>query len=370
MVPVPLTSSTSLNPTIVGALRNAACAMVVLVHTNYYARPDANDWWPCGMYSVPLFSLPVPVFFLLGGFFAVGHRPGSGGNEVILALWRRLRRLVSPFLFWNGVTLLMLWWQGAATPAHSAVDFFTGVWHLWFVFVLMQFEIVAALLIRFLQPRYLDWFLALSALLSASAYASSDLLLYSGVQATPEYLLRKVVAVWLIFFALGAWLRWRAGALAWLQEHLRWPAFAAVGAYAFYLGEIRYEGDRFGDHPSLQLLACGLPFQVVGSLFVVLALQRVRPGAGAPSVLTMLARGSRHTFAIYLMHASFLILLYRIVWVLGISVAFWPLAPLLAIGTWSLSRITAGLLAHGLPRLTSGLVLGIATATAKARLRP
>ncbi len=344
-----------LDPTRLGAARNVACALVVLVHANLFARPDLDVWWPGGVWFVPAFSLAVPLFFTVSGYFALSRPPGTSR----LDLGRRLNRLLPPFLFWNLVNLGLLFLEGDARGWRDPVNLLTGSFQLYFVFVLMQFEIVAAAVQRFVPVRHLDRLLLVAATLTGTGYALAGLALYVGENyAAADPWLRRPFVIWSLFFALGVWLRWRPA--AW--ERMRAPplavALALVPAWALYCAELGLEGRLFGQHPDQQFLPGGLPLQVIGVL-ALMAWMRRGP-ASDHRILRMLACGSRHTFTIYLGHVAALIVLYDLWWRLEFPVASWPIVPALAIGAWAVPRLL-GQVGRHLPSALSRCVTGVAS---------
>ena len=168
------TGSESFNPAMVAAARNIACATVVLAHANIYARPDGADWWPGGLFSIPLMSIVVPMFFALSGYFAVGTAPGLPLAPAVSQLPRRLIHLLPPFFFWNAVTILVLRWNGSDEPERDLIELLSGAWHLYYLFVLIQFECLVVWGLPRLRVSDLDRLLKLCALLSAGAYALAD----------------------------------------------------------------------------------------------------------------------------------------------------------------------------------------------------
>ena len=352
-----------LDPKVEGALRNAACSLVVLVHVNIYTRPDIDDWWQgCELVS-PFFSLVVPVFFLLSGFVAIGQSPGTAlGAQSVAKLVRRLRRFIAPFLFWNAVGVALDVWRGGDWRV-DLPDIVTGNWQLYFVFVLMQFQLVAFVASRRVEARHLDGVLIVATLVSAASYLVSDIALFRGFGGEGfEETWRKCFAPWSVFFALGAWLRWRPGGMTWLQQHKRWFVLGLVAAYAAFIWELRLEVVVTGEHPRLQLLSGGLPFQIVGTIVVLTTARSLAALAWAAPLIRRLARGARYSFPIYLMHCAWLIVLYWLWQSVGFSIVDWWIVPGLWLTTWTLSRVCAELVERARWRWPMAVLYGVRTA--------
>jgi len=162
------------------------------------------------------------------------------------------------------------------------------------------------------------------------------------------------------FFFLGVWLRWRPNGIAALKAyrpHLVVTAFITV---LLYYGELIREGQQLGEHPALQLLLGGLPFQILALLCVLPILSEIpRP---VPLILTIdwLGRGARYTFSVYLVHAPLLIILYRLWNSLGWPLAYWPIVPALTMTAWYLCRYTARLGFRHLPNPVLAILFGVA----------
>jgi peptidoglycan/LPS O-acetylase OafA/YrhL len=317
-------------------MRSMACALVVLVHVNLYVRPGPENWWPGGDYSVPLFSLAVPIFFLLSGFFSVNLSGSVKPTSLSHYLRRKVRRLVAPFLFWSLVLLAL----GVEAHDDSWVEvgytLLTGPWHLYYVFVLFQFYVLSFYLERFVRPAQLDAVLAAAALLSILSYSVSELYLWwlGGSQQYFEIQARKAFPFWIMFFVSGVWLRWRTDAASWLARRASHLSLLAALAYALYLWQLGLEGDEFGYHPRLQFLLGGLPFQAVGSLLAVLGLLRLQFLPRARKALVRMAACAKDSFGIYLSHVVVLMGLFALWTASGISTAHWVEVPVMATLVW------------------------------------
>src|SRR5438132_14331403 len=100
------------------ALRTVAIALVVLVHVDIFTKPEVNEWWPGGYWSVVLFSLAVPTFFLVSGFvLSLAHPDPAEPLPLGAFVRRKLSTLLIPFFVWNAAMLAVMTLLGATfTP--------------------------------------------------------------------------------------------------------------------------------------------------------------------------------------------------------------------------------------------------------------
>jgi peptidoglycan/LPS O-acetylase OafA/YrhL len=308
---------------------------VVTVHANYVARAGISTWWPGGDFSAPFFALAVPVFLVLSGASVV---PGAGGGGFGRFAWRRGRRLLPPLALWSAV-LLALGYGGPDPDAAAWLDLATGPWHLYYVVVLLQFFALAYWLGAPARPHRLAWIVAAAGALSVLAYGGGDVLLWTrGADGGGlERWLQKLLLPWSVFLATGLALRQRPDLLERLRR--RWTALVVPTAvlYAAYVWELRAEHAAFGYYPREKLLGLGLPFQWAGALLVLLLVDRLGTGATARRLLAPLARGSRQTYAVYLVHPAALVALFTLGDAAGLAMTHWVFVPLLAAGAWALS---------------------------------
>lgn len=271
-----------------------ACALVVLVHVNLYARPGMAAWWPAAHWLAPIYGLSVPTFFLLSGYHAT--RPGSVLDAA--AVRRRLGRLMPAYLVWTAV-MLALDVPAGLSGGERVLVALTGPWQLYYLLALGQVLVIAA----WVEPRRGLWGLAA---VSVGIYAASSVLLWTVGIPEAEYWLVRVGATWGVHFVIGAALR-RSPAMVALLHHW-WPAAAvaavpALGLYAF--GFLREE-TAFGDTPRMQIMATALPFQVLGSLALVGAASAGRERRWVAALAAL----APDTFGIYLCHTTILVYLY------------------------------------------------------------
>lgn len=242
------------------AARTLACGLVVLVHVNIYTRAGLETWWPLGFAGVPLFSVAVPTFLVLSGYFA----DSAGASELAPSAGsvRKPLRLVLPFLVWNLLTIAALGADGLPWNATSiALHALTGTWQLYFIFALLQLMLLHRLLGRHAATRRT---LVLAIVFSVAIYAISDLVLWRFRGADDgafELLAEKLVLCWTIFFFSGMWLRHHPGLVEGLTG--RWlPVFllALAAAYALYLTELRLEEHRFRTTRGSRSSSAACPF--------------------------------------------------------------------------------------------------------------
>ena len=307
------------------AARTIACALVVLAHVDILMRAGVESWWPGGTAIVPVLGTAVPTFFILSGLsfprWGAGSRAGPYAR-------RKLRQLVVPFLVWNVVTLLLM--PVERTPLwYGGFNLLTGAWHLYFIFALLQLMALAWFAERHLRLGG-EAMLLIAGAITGAMYLWSDALLWSqgGDGLAFEATIRKFGPTWGLFFAVGLWLRDRPQLPGELAGRI-WFWAAAAAAYAGYYLALRAEVEWLGYATRLQFLAGGLAFQVLGPLALIGALQRLQAIGSGRRVVGALARGSRHTFAVYLAHAPVLLLLaYGLAWAQAPLAAVW-LAPAL-----------------------------------------
>lgn len=332
------------------AARTGACGLVVLVHVNIHTRPGLETWWPLGFLGVPLFSLAVPTFMTLAGYFAegsgAGELPGKGRST------GRALRLVLPFFVWNVLTLGALVAEGLRPDSPAvALDILTGTWQLYFVFALLQLLVLH----RYLRGRAAKgWMLVLATAATASVYGSSDLLLWrfhGGDDGSFERVAEKLFLCWTVFFFAGVWLKRHPETFeSPTRKSLAVSLVALAAFYALYLLELRLEEARFAYNPRKQILLGGLPFQVLGPVLLLALLRALDRSGRAQGLLSRLASSGADTYGIYLSHAAVLVGVFAAARTLGLTTSRGFEAPVLALVTWMLSQ--------GLVRLTRRLAPG------------
>ncbi len=331
------------------AARALACGLVVLVHVNFYTRAGLETWWPFGFTGAPLFTLAVPTFMALAGFFA--ERTGAGDDVLRGASGRTAFRLVLPFLAWNLLTLAALAADGLRVDAGTAVfRALTGTWQMYFIFALLQLLVLHRLLGRRAATGLA---LAFATGTSAAVYGLSDLILWTrGADDGSLFgmFAEHSLPCWAVFYFLGAWLARHPAAFEHLARRNGTVAVLVAASYGACLAELRLEEHRFGYDPLIQLLFAGFPLQVLGSVLALALLRELDLSGRARGLLARLASAGPDTFGIYLSHVAVLVGVFAAARTVGLTTARWFETPLLAITTWVLSR--------GLVRLTRRLAPG------------
>ncbi len=317
------------------ASRTLACTLVVLVHVNIHIRAGMETWWPGGFASAPIFALAVPAFFILAGYIA--ETASSANRTARSALPGRLRRLLIPFFTWNALTLLALSLNAGFIEGSATLQLFTGTWHLYFIFALVQL-LVLHTLVRPLLSRHLTKVVVAGMVATAIAYAVSEAVVW-GIQpgdGSFEVHGRKPFVAWTGFFMVGVW---------WHHRRLRFAGPRATAlligiavGYIVYLADLQMENAVFGFTPRKQLLLGGLPFQLLGAVGLLACLQWWEETGRGQRLLSALGRPGADTFGIYLSHIVVLVILWRI-WeaVGGVSMS-WLEVPLFTVTTWVVAR--------------------------------
>lgn len=342
------------------AARTLMCLGVVLVHANFILRPAIKDWWPAGSMIAPLFSVLVPVFFIISGYFALGS-PGRGQAQPAGPfLLRKIRRLLIPLIAWN--VAMFFAGGGLARPFtwQSLFDLATGFWQLYFLFVLLQLLALHRLVLGAAPSRRkLRVSLVATACLSLSFYAAANLTLWTRGMSSAvfETHLDKSFLPWSFFFVLGIWLRHDPAGLETLTRRVRWGIALAALSYSTYVLELRLEDVRLGAEPLGQFLLSGFFFQTSFSLLVLAGLGRWRRAAGPEFARGLVSGLSGETYGIFLAHGVVLTGLVRLYDRSGILVPsafevplFWAAGWLLSLGVVRVIR------ASGVPFLRAALL--------------
>lgn len=304
------------------AARTLACVLVVLVHTNLHLRPTAESWWPFGGWGLPLYGLAVPTFLLLSG----AARPSGA----------RLRRLVAPFVVWSGV-ILASGALGSITGPALVWTVLAGAWQLYYLPLLAQLVGLSL----WLEPR-LSTRTIVAAGLAASllGYAVSDVLMWwrPGDGGAFEIEARRLFVPWSAFYALGVALRREPAWRPRLVAAAPWLLLAAVPACALHGWEMSVQLARNGYDDREQFMLGALPFQIVGTLALVGAMERW------PSAV--LARLAPLTFGIYLVHTPILYGVYGLCRRWGWTSVQSYEVPAVGVGVLVLSAAVVGLVAR------------------------
>ena len=203
-------------------LRALAAMAVVMIHVT----AGAAGMIPVACNQLARFS--VPLFILLSGF-------GHGGDDQDLSaplnlFIRRMKRILPPYLCWSVLYLLIEAAFGAPHP-RPVWDVLTGgaYMHLYFIFALVQFEILYVPLYRAVQKAP-----NLTLLLSAVITMSMQVLIcgqMQGLWQLPQIPIpyTRTFVPFLLFYVAGLWLRRRDR----LPQQGSW--LLLVGAVVFWL---------------------------------------------------------------------------------------------------------------------------------------
>ena len=212
-------------------LRAFAAAAVVMIHVS------AGSASAAGMVCNQLARFSVPLFILLSGF---GHGDADRDLRAPLRLFgARMRRILPPYVLWSALYL-----AGEAVfgkPHEKPLwDLLTGgaYIHLYFIFVLVQFEVLYVPLYRAVQKAP-NLTLAVSAAvtLGMQVLICGDWLALWTLPALPVPYTRTFVP-YLLFYVAGLWLRRRdclparAGVPQAAGAAVIWAASAALAVLA------------------------------------------------------------------------------------------------------------------------------------------
>jgi len=319
-------------------VRGIAAALIVLVHVNLVLRPDLDQWWPGGYWFVPLFAIPVPLFFLLAGYAT------RYGAEPRHTLWHRLRRLVPPLLVWN--TGIVFLYGGVRVGSGEWILFLlTGYWYLYFLFVLIQLYALQHFLARFgwvPEPRHL--FLA-TAVMALVFFAIAELMLWSqGASAEFfESVLNRTIFPWALFYCGGMLLRQDPKWLRAIARRRTVLAVLTVAGYLLFVVELRAEDARFGYNPLQQFLMSGLIFKTCAILLLLSVLARRSESPDTSTHGRLLVAFGKEAYGIYLAHVPVLLLVLGLYDRAGVQIPFSlepPVLWLIAVfGAWGLVKI-------------------------------
>lgn len=351
------------------ALRTLACVLVVMVHVNYITRPGIAEWWPGGFLSAPMYSLTVPLFLAVAGYFS-RCRDSAGRPIPPTRYFAGLaRRLGLPLLFWGGV----LMWLGTEEPVESAgalaLQLVSGPWQLYFLFALLQLHALHYIIEVQAPGMRRRTLLLWAAALSLACFAASDLAVWrlGGHSHAIGYYGRKVGVLWAVFYGMGVVLRAHPRGFARLWR-LRWVLAAlTLGSVAAFAWELRHVDAWLGFIPVDQTLIAALPTGVFGTLALLTAAEHAESTRLGRGFLRLLASGAPDTYGVYLVHTAVLLPLfawyqatpwYRVDgWVVPITAAVTVLASVAVVRTARLPGV----------RRAGALALGVAWSTASTR---
>ena len=296
-------------------------------------------------FFAPLFGIPVPLFFIISGFFAGRYsikicRPGLS-----FFFRKKLKGLILPFLSWNIILILLMVERSRLFSAEILFFLFTGFWQLYYVFALLQLLIINFYLERFLEGRRLGWFIAVAGFISLVFYGIADLLLWTRGASSGflEEYLDRLVLPWGIFFALGMGLRHRPTAMDWLLEKKYWLIALSIFSYVAHVLELHLEEAWVGYNPLKQFLLAGLFFQFFFSILVLVLLGQLENSSKVKGLLMRLEALSKDTYGIYLAHTTILSLLF-LLWDKYVPfAAHWIEVPILWVAIWFICQGTISL---------------------------
>jgi len=341
-----------------------ACALVVLIHINLYTRRAGLDtWWPAGFLSAPIYGIPVPTFFMLSGFFAGRFAQGVRRPSIVQFLNKRLNILIVPFFVWNCILLLLLSRTIPFSPGQTVYYLFTGVWQLYYVFVLIQLLLLHFLIESHFRER-INLFLGLSACVSFLFYLFAEYMLWTKGVASDfvENHLDKTPLPWLIFFAFGVWLRSNMWFVVWLVRRRWWLILTTAAAQALYCWELERVDNWLGYNPLLQFPLGGLPYRILAPLLLLIIPFRIGnlPSKWVQFPYKSLVSTSKYTYAIFLSHTAFVIILSKIFWISRNPLGYWIEPPILFMAVWlsclALLRVIGKLRVHWVGRLLYGSI--------------
>lgn len=100
-------------------------------NTNYSSPLDVNCWTIASNLSY----IHVPLFLLIAGYvYAYNRFFLSKYSSLRLFIVKKSKRIIVPYIFWGGILVLV--------QNRSIVQFFDGIAHLWFLFVIFECYIV------------------------------------------------------------------------------------------------------------------------------------------------------------------------------------------------------------------------------------
>jgi len=319
------------------AARTVACFLVVLVHVNIITRAGLDTWWPGGFLFAPFFAVPVPTFFILSGFFVGRFAPNMKRPGILTFLRKKLKILIVPFFVWNFILVLLSGKVFLFAFGSAIYYLITGVWQLYYVFVLVQLLLLHFLIEPYFKGR-LNLFLGLSACVSIFFYVFSEYMLWTrGARSYfVETHLMKTPLPWIIFFALGVWLRSNMRLFGWLVKRVGWLILVTTIAHFLYYWELTLEDNLVGFNPIQQFLLGGLPYRLLAPLLLLTILFRLEKLSWRSMqwVFTWLTSTSKYTYALYLSHTAFVIIFSKVIRISGNPWGYWIEPPILFVAVW------------------------------------
>ena len=297
-----------------------------------------NTWWPAGYFTSCFYSIPVPLFFMLSGYSAGGL--GTPRVSLFKFLRRKSGGILLPFFFWNAVLILLVLRAADQSWLECGILFLTGVWQLYYLFVLLQLLFLK----QFVSRRYLPHVLVAAAFCAVAYYGLANYWMWTrGITSTEmEVHFNRTVFPWAIYFFTGVLLRQRPQSLEWLAKRRWWLVAIWAMSYLAYSTELRYEGAYLECHPLQQIMLSGLPFQWAGAVSLIVLFCEAERRHFISPVRKALGFFGKESYGIYLAHTTLLVLLLKLYDRSGFTLPFALEVPaavvLLWVASWSLVR--------------------------------
>ncbi|MCX6224595.1 MAG: acyltransferase family protein [Bacteroidia bacterium] len=339
--------------------RTLLCLLVVLVHVNFTIRPAISSWWPGGFFFAPFFSVLVPVFLILSGFFAVSASSPSTSPLLSTYLLKKVRRLILPFMAWN---IILLFLEGFICYPFTLLMFFylaTGFWQLYYLFVLMQLLLVHRLIFRFAWiGNHMRVLVITAGGLSLLYYAAANWVLWTQGASSTEFetYYNRIFIPWGFFFFLGVWFRFDMSAFVRLMKYKKHLVIVSAISYTTYIWAFAATEKTLGFNPLGQFLFPGFFFQTSLSLLMLVLLYQWQRSGRVAKLRDCLARWSVDSYGIYLAHTSVIIVLIRLYDTGGIVIPFCLEVPSFWVVSWMIARALVHFCRHR-PWQKVGLIL-------------
>lgn len=324
--------------------RTICIAIVVLGHVIgiflLTSNEELADW--AVIYSCCA-RVAVPFFFLISGFMlrlSFDHKPNLPSPAQFAK--SKFLSLGIPFFIWNILYMLfahftMHW---ILISWNSLFTLFTGFIHLFFLFVLFQFFLIYYPLHKFLHGRLLILAVAVSALCSIGFVAFSEYFLWIGKVTEPsfEWHYGKLFFGWAVFFFLGIWFGERPQRTDLSSRTIMLLSIATGISLVLYFLETKHQITVFGSIGRFYFLFSGLAYQVFSSILLLGLIKRMEKFVTSNQVLNYLVGTGKETFAIYIAHYFFAMVIVMGWKSLGLPGVFWLKIPVVFLVTWILTQ--------------------------------
>lgn len=321
-------------------LRAVACLGVIVIHVTAAPLALAQSAGTGAAFLAALnqsarFAIPAFVFVAGAALF---YTYGRAEQPLGRAFWRRrLIRVVIPYVFWTLVYMALSRQAGAGGLVRALLTG-GGFYHLYFVFLIVQFY----LLLPLLRPLAVGLGRRWPAVLAALGLGHLGLMLLSQGYTQPvgHPLLDGLMGVhdrlfpfWLFYFALGAAVGLHPETSRRLSRRLRLPALGAAAlALVWMLTEVRTALGSL-DITVAYAATTLRPSAALYSLAALVLLFTPAPGRGrlGPWIDSL----AHHSYGIYLIHPLLLGGLQRAIALLDLGYT-----PSVVAGLWAV--VTAG----------------------------